>query len=89
LDCAAPPPLTAAENDTKHKKRQVSVEDRLKDAVAKFAIANYNVACELEQLHRFADALDFYRKAAEGSRQIFGSSHELTVSYVCNLPWLK
>ena len=80
----APPPPTTAGTGAEQKKftlanREVQTEDRIKDAVGKFAIANYNAGCELERIHRFSDALDFYRKAAEGARQAFGSQHHITV----------
>jgi tetratricopeptide (TPR) repeat protein len=75
-----PPPTTAgAEVPLRKRNRDVPIEDRMKDAISKFASANYNAACALEQLRRFADALEFHRKAAEGARQAFGSEHHLTV----------
>ena len=75
-----PPPTTAgAEGRIRRRLRDVPFRERMKDAIRKFASANYNAACELEQLHRFADALEFHRKAAEGARQAFGSDHNLTV----------
>ena len=82
FDGTAPPPPTTSgtEPGAMKKKREASAEDRLKDAIAKFAIANYNAACELEQVHRFSDALDYHRKAVEGARQTFGSDYHLTVT---------
>lgn len=55
------------------------MQEKVKDAIGKFAFANYNAACVLERMNRFADALEFHRKAAEGARQAFGSDHDLTV----------
>ena len=76
----SPPPPTTAEGRIRKRNRDAPVQERMKDAISKFATANYNAACELERLHRFADALEFHRKAAEGARQAFGSDHQLTVS---------
>ena len=61
------------------RDREGSLEESLKDSVCKFAIANHSAACELERLHRFADALEFHRKAAEGARQAFGFDNHLSV----------
>lgn len=79
---APPPPTTAgslAGDSKKRNNRHVPTAERIKDVVGKFAAANYNAACELEQVNRFADALEFHRKAAEGARQAFGSDYHLTV----------
>lgn len=82
FDGTAPPPPTTAGTESRAKKKtqEASAEDRLKHAIAKYAIANYNAACELEHDNRFSDALDYHRKAAEGARQAFGSDYHLTVT---------
>jgi hypothetical protein len=84
FDGTAPPPPTTAGNEGEKVKwslvnREVPMQERVKDAIGKFASANYNAACVLEKMHRFADALEFHRKAAEGARQAFGPDHDLTV----------
>ena len=74
------PPQTKVEGEER-KKAEFPIEDRIKDAVAKFAVANYNAACVMEQMRCFDRALEFHRKAAEGARQAYGSDHQLTITF--------
>ena len=87
-----PPPTTAGKSEDEKQKwslvnRKVPLQECVKDAIGKFAFANYNAACVLESMHKHADALEFHRKAAEGARQAFGADHDVTVLASC-LPGL-
>ena len=76
----SPPPQPEDEREEKTNAK-APIEDRIKDAVAKFAVANYNAACVMEQMRCFDRALEFHRKAAEGARQAYGSDHHLTITF--------
>jgi len=85
---APPPPTTAGKSEDEKQKwslvnRKVPLQECVKDAIGKFAFANYNAACVLESMHKYADALEFHRKAAEGARQAFGADHDVTVLASC------